>query len=746
MYTLRAAEFQLAFFFLLCVITYSFSGCTSNDHEEEVTEDAYRSESTVRMALRLEYLHRRPDPENNPFANSSRIHYILSQSPPSDPVNHAYYQTQLAREFLHAGRTRDAIDLFHRIENNIKSNRNVYPDELFHLVKKMLAISYLRLGEQENCIHHHTTESCIVPIAEGAVHINSEGSRKAIEYYTELLEEDPEDFNSRWLLNVAYMTLGKYPQDVPERWLIPVDAFKSEYPLNNFHDIAADLGINVLGLAGGAITEDFTGSGYLDILVSSWGLGDQIRFFVNNGDGTFTDRTEEAGLTGITGGLNMVHADYTNNGYPDVFVLRGAWMEADGKHPNSLLRNNGGGTFTDVTEEAGVLSFRPTQTAAWGDFNNNGWVDLFIGNESTPGNILPSELYVNNGDGTFTNIAPEVGLDIVGYVKGVVWGDYNNDGYLDLYISKLGELNLLFRNNGPDAQGNWSFTEVAEQAGVTEPLHSFPVWFFDYNNNGWLDIFVSGYYNDYGDVAREYLGLPIIGEYPRLYENNGDGTFSDVTERTNLKKVLYTMGCNFGDLDNDGYLDFYAGTGDPDYRSLMPNRMFRNADGEYFQEVTTSGGFGHIQKGHGVAFADINNNGMQDVYMTIGGALEGDVYWNALFKNPGNDNNWITLYLEGVQSNRSAIGTRIKITVTTEEGIREIYRTVSSGGSFGGSSFRQEIGLGNAAGIEKIEILWPISSLKQTFTNVEMNNFIEIREGEDRILPVEINTFTYTTK
>lgn len=743
---MRTKNFQQTVFVLVCIAVFYFSGCDPDTSGDEAAAVEYRSESTIRMAMRLEYLQRRLDPEINPFANSSRIHYILSQSPPADPVNRAYYQTQLAREFLHAGRTREAIDLFHRVENNILSDRDAYPDELLLLVKDMLAISYMRLGEQENCIHHHTTESCIIPIAEGAIHAHREGSERAIDYYTELLEYDPEDYNSRWLLNVAYMTLGKYPRDVPDRWLIPVDVFESEYNLNKFPDIAADLGINVLGLAGGAITEDFTGSGYLDILVSSWGLGDQIRFFVNNGDGTFTDRTEEAGLTGITGGLNMVHADYTNNGYPDVFVFRGAWMGADGEHPNSLLRNNGDGTFSDVTVEAGVLSFHPTQTAAWGDFNNNGWVDLFIGNESSPGHVHRCELYRNNGDGTFTNIAADIGLDIVGFVKGVVWGDYNNDGYLDLYISRLGEPNLLFRNNGPDEQGSWSFTETAQQAGVTEPLNSFPVWFFDYNNNGLPDIFVSAYDIDYGDVAREYLGIPIIGDYSRLYENNGDGTFSDVTGRANLKKVMYTMGCNFGDLDNDGYLDFYVGTGDPDYRSLMPNRMFRNAGGKYFQEVTTAGGFGHIQKGHGVSFADLNNNGMQDVYMTIGGALEGDVYWNALFMNPGNNNNWITLYLEGVQSNRSAIGTRIKITVRTDEGTREIHRTVGSGGSFGGSSFRQEIGLGNADRIEKMEIIWPASGLVQTFTNVEVNRFIKIREGEDRIIPVELKTFGYTMK
>ena len=168
-----------------------------------------------------------------------------------------------------------------------------------------------------------------------------------------------------------------------------------------------------------------------------------------------------------------------------------------------------------------------------------------------------------------------------------------------------------------------------------QPTFSFPVWFWDYDNDGWLDLFVSGYKADAGDVAADYMGLPHKGEPPRLYRNQGDGTFADMARQTHSDKVLYTMGCNFGDLDNDGWLDFYAGTGDPDYRSLMPNRMFRNAEGQHFEDVTTSGGFGHLQKGHGVAFGDIDNDGDQDIYAVVGGAYSGDVYTNVLLKTPG---------------------------------------------------------------------------------------------------------------
>src|SRR5205085_489632 len=190
------------------------------------------------------------------------------------------------------------------------------------------------------------------------------------------------------------------------------------------------------------------------------------------------------------------------------------------------------------------------------------------------------QLFHNNGDGTFTEVAASVGLAAVGWVKGATWGDFNNDGLPDLYISRLLEPNLLFENRGRDASGQWRFEDVTQRAGVAEPLESFPTWFFDYDNDGWLDLFVSGYtlgdsVHWCNDIVADYLGLPFQAETPRLYRNNHDGTFTDVSRQVNLNRVLYTMGSNFGDLDNDGYLDIFLGTGAPDYRALMPNRVFR---------------------------------------------------------------------------------------------------------------------------------------------------------------------------
>src|SRR5437762_1622678 len=172
------------------------------------------------------------------------------------------------------------------------------------------------------------------------------------------------------------------------------------------------------------------------------------------------------------------------------------------------------------------------------------------------------ELFHNNHDGTFTECAVESGVGYLGYVKGVCSADFNHDGRPNLFLSVRGSPNVLFRNDGAmstNAAGRavWKFTDVAQQAGVTEPLNSFPCWFFDYDNDGWEDLFVSGYQiRNVGDVCADYLGLPHEGERARLYHNNGDGTFKDVTREMGLYRLLHAMGSNYGDLDNDGYLDF----------------------------------------------------------------------------------------------------------------------------------------------------------------------------------------------
>lgn len=708
-------------------------------------------ESTRRMAALLQQIVREADPARNPYRSTVQVALLkTSLATEVDPQKLIFLRLQLSQQLLNAGFPEDALRENETVERLMRENN--LPVEDVHILPDLLnlrALCYLRMGEQENCLLNHNADSCLFPIEGSGVHQIQRGSHGAVTVLTRLLEKFPGDLRARWLLNIAYMTLGEYPAKVPPHWVIDPSHFASDYDIKRFPDVAGQVGLDFEGLAGGVIAEDFDNDGFIDIMVSGWGLNDQLRLFRNNGDGTFTERTEQAWLVGEVGGLNLIQCDYNNDGWMDVLVLRGGWLHTEGHYPVSLLRNNGDGTFTDVTETAGLLKFQPTQAAVWLDYNGDGWLDLFVAPESAGRDTSPCELYRNNGDGTFTECAAENGVDFVGFFKGVVSGDYNNDGRPDLFLSSQDRPKMLLRNDGPagadqSSRTPWHFTDVADDAGVTDPPSSFPCWFWDYNNDGLLDIMVTGYaVQDVGDVAADYLGLPNAAQKAKLYRNDGDGMFTDVSKETGVNRVLLAMGCNFGDLDNDGWLDFYVGTGNPDFAMLIPNRMFRNDGGKRFQEVTTSGGFGQLQKGHGIAFADFNNDGEQDIFSKVGGAAEADTAHSQLFANPGHDNNWIKLKLEGVQTNRAAIGARIKVVVPADNGERAIYRTVGSGGSFGAAPMRQEIGIGQARSIKRVEIFWPVPGVTQVVTGLEINRLYQIREGAAAPVQSELKGFKW---
>jgi hypothetical protein len=695
---------------------------------------ASAKDSSAKMKELLGELARETDRRPHDYWNHALLEPLRARMNQATNVyERMYFMFELAQESLNANELEQSVELFEEFfKLQQKHDPNYSKADLADL-QMNLAVARLRQGEQANCIAHHNPASCLFPIANEGVHANPEGARLAMELLEMVLKEKPEDLQARWLLTVAAMAKGGPPSDEARQWLLPEDLFASDYDIKRFTDIAADAGLAVNGLAGGAALDDFDNDGDLDLMTSAWGQKDQLRYFTNDGKGHFTERTEAAGLTGLLGGLNIFQADYNNDGHTDLFVVRGAWLDAAGRHPNSLIRNNGDGTFTDATFDAGMLSFNPSSSAAWLDFNNDGWLDLFVVNETLDAKAAarPCELFKNQGDGTFKNVAATCGIGVVGYFKGVTAGDYDNDGWIDIFLSDYYGKNRLFHNRGNQtAQSAPRFQDVAAQAGVTEPEHSFPCWFWDYDNDGWLDLFVADYDPDNReDIVRGYLDQPLKGQGARLYRNLGNGAFQNVTQPAGLEIATLAMGVNFGDLDNDGFLDFYLGNGTPDFGDIFPNRMFRNAGGKSFQDVTTSGGFGHLQKGHGVAFGDIDNDGDQDVYAVMGGAYTGDRFFNALFANPGHGNRWIKLQLVGQTSNRSAIGARLKLIVDADGNERAIHRVVGSGGSFGSNPLTQEIGLGAADSVKRLEVSWPTSGEKQTFENLKPNERYTLVEG-----------------
>ena len=413
-------------------------------------------------------------------------------------INRWRIHTELGEAELRLGNEEAAIDQLTQAGKLLSRLQGQLSPLMANQTLFRLGVAYMRQGETQNCCPNqigiaNNPDSCILPLRDGGIHTQQDSSLQAITYLTEVLRnttvELPLHLEARWLLNIAYMTVGGYPEQVPKPYLLPPEAFQSAEAMPRFANIAPHLGLDTFDLSGGAIIDDFDNDNYLDIVVSTWEPAGQIRFFRNNQNGTFSEQTKQAGLLGLYGGLNLLQADYDNDDDVDILVLRGAWLEAAGQHPNSLLRNNGNGTFTDVTFDSGLGEVHyPTQTASWGDYDNDSDLDLYIGNESTEAFNAPCQLFRNNGDGTFSDVAAEAGVQNYGFTKSVIWGDYNADRFPDLYVSNFKGLNRLYHNNG-----DGTFTDVAEQLNVDLPIRSFPAWFWDFNNDGTLDLYVAAY-------------------------------------------------------------------------------------------------------------------------------------------------------------------------------------------------------------------------------------------------------------
>jgi tetratricopeptide (TPR) repeat protein len=657
----------------------------------------------------------------------ARIEQILPKAD-ADPASQAVPRkllqghAMLAQLYIYNGEMKKSIDEWRKAYVLAQ----VKVPEATPYLEEALGVTYLHWAEMENGVYRSPGEKGLFPPAAGTTFAEQDNSRQAIDYFTKYLRRNSNSLEVKWLLNLAYMTVGGYPAKVPEAYLIPEKVFASKENIGRFRDVAPAAGLDIMVGAGGVVVDDFDNDGLLDVVVSSMDMCQPLHFMHNNGDGTFSDRTKQAGLANQLGGLNIIRADYNNDGCMDLLVLRGGW---ELEQRMSLLRNNCDGTFTDVTEAAGLAErIVPSQTAVFADIDNDGYLDLFVGAENAP-----SQLFRNRGDGTFEDISHAAGIDKTAFTKGVAAADYDNDGFVDFYVSNVTGANFLYHNNR-----NGTFTEVARQAGVQAPYFSFATWFFDYDNDGWPDLFVNCYYSSMEEVLKSYLGLPISTETVKLYRNNHDGTFEDVTAKVGLDKVFMPMGANFGDVDNDGYLDLYLGAGQPSLAALMPHVLLRNDAGKSFSDITESSGSGDIHKGHGVAFADLERSGHEDILASFGGAVPSDKHSMRVFENPRNDNDWINVRLTGAKSNRAAIGARIHVTVENDGGAaRSIYRTVGDTSSFGGNPVEQHIGLGHGARITTLDVWWPATNSRQHFANVDKDEYIAIQEFSDKYTKLE---------
>jgi tetratricopeptide (TPR) repeat protein len=530
----------------------------------------------------------------------------------------------------------------------------------------------------------------------------------------------------QWLLKVAMDQLPGQPPPIPKQFLFPARPLvprPGESPLLEFEDIAPRLGIDRYDGNGTAAWADYDGDGDLDLFEA--GSGEFIRVYRNDG-GRFTDATAEAGLAGVPSGYSLNLVDYDNDGRPDLYISLNGWS---GPMKNRLFRNVGG-RFQDVTETSGAGDPGSGFVSLWADFDNDGLLDLAIANGVLKDGSVP-QLYRNNGDGTFTNMTRQAGIDEppeYGAI-GLALGDYDRDGRVDILINGLDPApNRLYRN-----LGNWKFRDVAREAGLVQPAHNgFVCFLFDYNNDGYPDVLTTSLAAWESVVAalRLDFAAPKARVHPdasRLFRNNRNGTFTDVTYEAGLHYPVGVMGAGVADLDNDGWMDLYLGVGDPQMSRLEPNRFFRNNGDGTFSDLTDFVKFARPgRKGHGVAFIDWEEDGDLDIYAQLGGHYPGDFARNAFYRNlKANRNGWLEVDLKALRSNRDAIGAQL----TLRSGDLLVYREVKGSEGFGATSQkRQHFGIGARKQIDSLEIRWP-SGVVQKLEALAPGQIIEVEEG-----------------
>jgi hypothetical protein len=497
----------------------------------------------------------------------------------------------------------------------------------------------------------------------------------------------------------------------------------------------------------GAAFIDYDNDGWQDIFLVNGtrldgmpaGQTPTSHLYHNNGDGTFTDVTERAGLNRTGWGQGVCVGDFDNDGYDDIFV------SYFGK--NALYHNNGNGTFTDVAEKAGVANNR----TRWGsgcaflDYDRDGYLDLFVASyidldlktaplpETGPclykGTMVAcgppgltggvNTLYHNNGDGTFTDVSEKAGIRKTNgtYGLGVLAADFDNDGWPDVYVANDSAPAALYHNNK-----NGTFTDVGIEAGCAfsvdgKPQAGMGVSAGDYDHDGWLDIFKTNF----------------SGDTSTLYHNTGKAVFDDVTFTAGVGLTTRWLGwgCGFLDFDNNGWLDVFLVNGHvyPEVEKLTTEAgyaqrkvLYRNLQNGRFEDVSERAGAAVMQpsSARGCAFGDYNNDGNIDILINTVNAVP-----ELLRCEPANQNNWITIKTVGVKSNRNGIGTRIRCVT---EDFSQIDEVRSGGSYYSQNDLRVHFGLGKSDKVKTLEIKWP-SGRVDSLADVSANQFITVKEG-----------------
>jgi hypothetical protein len=562
-----------------------------------------------------------------------------------------------------------------------------------------------------------------IPYVVATIYFRKEEYAKGIPYALQACRDVPTDRRYRWMLRALTMMAGRMDATIPGEFRIDMPAsFSSSF---HFEDVTGDSGTGRLALGRGAAWGDFDNDGREDILVGAERAPFQL--LQNLGNGRFRDVAAEMGLIDPVG-LGCYAAqfvDYDNDGYQDIFLSSNGW---GGGGRLFLFHNERGKRFVDVTEQAGLGEPVNAFGASWADYDNDGQVDLAVAAgivDPTDGDRL--RLFHNEGNGKFREVGQQAGLRQKARWISVAWGDYDGDGRQDLLATSFDAGCFLFRN-----LGNGKFEDVTEKAGLRSAHHAYTPEFFDYDNDGRLDIFVSTYPDgDFKGMISNYMAGAVMpaSQQQLLFHNNGDGSFTNVTEKAGITGWYGAMSSQVGDLDNDGYPEILLGTGNPELDWTEPKVLFLNDGNGHFVEASTAAGLIHFGMLHGIAFADYDNSGNLSMFGSFGGFYWGTRETSRLYRNTGSANRAVEVKLVGTRSNRDAVGARVFATV----GSRRIYKWVNGGDGFGTLNSRiVHIGLGRNSRVDQLRVDWP-SGAHQSWHNVPGAQRVEIVEGRNAI-------------